>query len=247
MTRDETVVRERRPRGGVMYVARSRGMLSGLLLVLLGLWGALIPFVGPYFSYAYTPDRAWAWTAGRLWLEILPGAAAIVGGLMLMGTAHRAIGVFAGWLASAAGAWFVVGPILSRLWNGPEGSTGTPIGGTSRQVFEQIGFFSGLGVVILFLAAQALGRFTVRSVRDVAAAETVRRTTVAEPTATRPVAGAPVTTPAMGRERTTPVAGTERERTAEFEGNRVAAPPAETVEAAPGTGEGATRMGHRTP
>jgi hypothetical protein len=188
MTRDETEVRETRPRGGVMYVARSRGMLSGLLLVLLGIWGALIPFVGPYFNYAYTPDRAWAWTMGRLWLEILPGAAAVLGGLMLMGTAHRAVGVFAGWLASVAGAWFVVGPILSRLWDPPAGSAGTPVGGPIRQVFEEIGFFYGLGAAILFLAAQALGRFTVRSVRDVRAAETVRRTSVTEPTGTRPVA-----------------------------------------------------------
>jgi hypothetical protein len=241
MTR-ETVVRERRPRGGVMYVARSRGMLSGLLLVLLGLWGALIPFVGPYFSYAYTPDQAWVWTWGRFWLEVLPGVAAILGGLMLIGTAHRAVGVFAGWLASAAGAWFVVGPTLSRLWNPPFGSAGRPVGDTTRQVFEQIGFFYGLGAVILFLAAQALGRFTVRSVRDVAASQTVRTGPAADPVGTRPVAAQPVT----------PGAGTRAERTAEFEGNRVAAPPAETVEApaaaretTPVSGEGATRVENR--
>jgi hypothetical protein len=244
MTRDDTVVRESPPRGGRMYVARSRGMLSGLLLVLLGIWGALIPFVGPYFSFAYTPDRAWAWTWGRLWLEILPGAAAVLGGLMLIGTAHRAVGVFAGWLASVAGAWFIVGPFLSRLWNPPAGSAGTPIGGTTRQVFEQISFFYGLGAVILFLAAQALGRFTVRSVRDVAAAESARRNAATEPAVTRPVAE-PVTPV-----RETPrVTETRREREAGFEGNRVAAAPAETVEApavdresTPVSGEGATRV-----
>jgi len=53
---------------------RSRGAASGLLLVLLGLWGALIFFVGPYFHFAYTPDTAWTYSTGRLWLEILPGA-----------------------------------------------------------------------------------------------------------------------------------------------------------------------------
>jgi Na+-transporting methylmalonyl-CoA/oxaloacetate decarboxylase gamma subunit len=210
-------------------------MLSGLLLMALGVWGALIPFIGPYFSYAYTPDTAWTWTSGRLWLEVLPGIAAFVAGFLLLTTAHRAVGVFAGWLGSAAGAWFVLGPIFGRLWNGAQGAAGSPIGGTAHQVWEQIGFFTGLGVVILFLAAQALGRFTVRSVRDVVAAETVRRTTVTEPAATRPVA-APATTAAV-----------ERERTAEFEGNRVATPPAETVEAAPASGEGATRVGRRTP
>jgi len=176
MTRTDTVPR----RGNAMRVARSRGMLSGLLLMVLGVWGALIPFIGPYFHYAYTPDSAWAWTSGRLWLEVLPGAAAFVAGLMLLTTAHRAVGVFAGWLGSAAGAWFILGPVFGRLWNGAEGAAGRPIGSTAHQVWEQIGFFSGLGVVILFLAAHAHGRFTVRSVRDVAAAEAV----ATEPAAT---------------------------------------------------------------
>jgi hypothetical protein len=179
MVRTDTAPR----RGGVMRVHRSRGALSGLLVMLLGLWGALIPFIGPYFHYAYTPDTAWTWTSGRLWLEVLPGAAAFVAGFLLMTTANRAVGVFAGWLGSAAGAWFVLGPIFGRLWNGAEGAAGHAIGGTTRQVWEQIGFFSGLGVVILFFSAQALGRFTVRSLSDVAAAQAVA------PAATAPVAG----------------------------------------------------------
>src|SRR5689334_3673117 len=49
-------------RGGRMRIPRSRGATSGFLLVLLGLWGALIPFVGPYFNFAFTPDQAWVWT-----------------------------------------------------------------------------------------------------------------------------------------------------------------------------------------
>ena len=31
----------------MLQVPRSRGAVSGLLLVLLGLWGALIPRIGP--------------------------------------------------------------------------------------------------------------------------------------------------------------------------------------------------------
>ena len=34
---------------GMLQMRRSRGAASGFLLVLLGAWGALIPFVGPYF------------------------------------------------------------------------------------------------------------------------------------------------------------------------------------------------------
>ena len=36
---------------GMLQMRRSRGAFSGFLLILLGLWGALIPFVGPYFHY----------------------------------------------------------------------------------------------------------------------------------------------------------------------------------------------------
>ena len=63
-----------RPRGGRMRIARSRGAVSGLLLILLGAWGALVPFVGPYFDFAFSPDEPWAWTDARGWLEVLPGA-----------------------------------------------------------------------------------------------------------------------------------------------------------------------------
>jgi hypothetical protein len=59
-------------------IPRSRGALSGGLLILLGGWGALVPFVGPYFGYAYTPDTAWHFTLARVWLEILPGGAAVL-------------------------------------------------------------------------------------------------------------------------------------------------------------------------
>jgi hypothetical protein len=156
-------------RTGGLRVARSRGALSGLLLVLLGLWGALVPFIGPYADYAYTPDSAWTWTAGRFWLEVLPGAAAALGGLLLLVTANRAVALFGAWLAAAAGAWFVVGPVLGRLWGGPEGSAGSPVGGATAQVVEQIGFFSGLGAVILLLGAHAAGRLGVVSQRDIRA------------------------------------------------------------------------------
>ena len=75
---------------GMLRVPRSRGALNGVLLVLLGLWGGLIAFVGPYFHYAYTPDQGFTYTTGRLWLEILPAAGTVVGGLILGGTASPA-------------------------------------------------------------------------------------------------------------------------------------------------------------
>jgi hypothetical protein len=158
-------------RGGGIRVARSRGVLSGLLLVLLGLWAALVPFVGPYVDYAYTPDSTWTWTAGRFWLEVLPGDVAGLGGLRLLAPAKRVLALFGAYLAAGAGAWLVVGPVLGQLWGGPEGSAGTPVGGTTARVVEQIGFLSGVGAVILFVGAHAAGRLGVRSRRDLRAAQ----------------------------------------------------------------------------
>lgn len=158
---------------GMLRVPRSRGALSGFLLVLLGLWGGLITFVGPYFHFAYTPDTAWYYSAGRLWLEILPGAATFLGGLILLGTRTRPVAMFGAWLAALGGAWFAVGQTLTPLWNSSGTmAVGTPVGSSTLiRTLEQISFFAGLGVVIVFLAATSIGRLSVIGVRDARLAE----------------------------------------------------------------------------
>jgi large conductance mechanosensitive channel protein len=151
----------------MLRVPRSRGALSGVMLVLLGVWGALIPFIGPYFHYAYTPSHAWVSTPGRFWLEIIPGAAAALGGLILLGSANRAVAAFGAWLAALAGGWFVVGPALSTVWaSSGFPQIGVPVGGTLLRAAEQIGFFAGLGAAIIFFGALALGRMAVVGARD---------------------------------------------------------------------------------
>src|SRR5437588_6660202 len=143
----------------MLPVRRSRGAVSGFLLVLLGLWGALVPFVGPYFHYAYTPDTAWTYSTARLWLEILPGAAVFVGGFLLIIATGRHIALFGALLAAAAGAWFTLGTVLSPLWNNHVPMGGSPASSTVyMRITEELGFFYALGVVVVFIAAAALGR-----------------------------------------------------------------------------------------
>jgi hypothetical protein len=150
-----------------LHMPRSRGAASGLLLVLLGIWGGLIPFVGPSFDYSFTPDISWHWTTGRLLLQVLPAAATVLGGLAMMGTTSRISAVAGAWLAAAGGAWFVIGQWVSMLWNDGVMQAGQPTASTTAgQVAEWLGFFLGLGVVIVFVAAMALGRMSVVSVRD---------------------------------------------------------------------------------
>ena len=167
---------------GMLQMRRSRGAFSGFLLMLLGLWGALIPFVGPYFDYAYTPDRAWTYNTGRLWLELLPGAAVFVGGFLLMIARGRHTALFGALLAAAAGAWFTLGPVLSPLWNNHVPMGGSPASATVyMRIMEQLGFFTALGVVIVFIAAMALGRIAsvASGIRDI---EEIPETTVPETT-----------------------------------------------------------------
>jgi hypothetical protein len=166
---------------GMLQMRRSRGLASGLLLVLLGLWGALIPFVGPYFHFAYTPDTGWTYTTARLWLEILPGTAVFLGGVLLIIASSRYVALFGAMLAAAAGAWFVLGTILSPLWNNHVPLGGSPAGATVyMRIMEQLGFFSALGVVIVFVAGMAIGR--IASVpAGIRVAEPVREP-VSEPT-----------------------------------------------------------------
>lgn len=119
------VTSDRDTRAGRLQIPRSRGAFSGVLLVLLGVWGALAPFIGPYLNFAYQPNTPWVWTTARGWLEVLPGVVTVVGGLLLLGSGNRANAMFGGWLAVVGGAWFLIG----RLFAAPLalGDLGAPV------------------------------------------------------------------------------------------------------------------------
>lgn len=152
---------------GTLRAPRSRGALSGVLLVLLGLWGGLVPFVGPYWHFAYTPDSTWTSTDGRWYLSVAPAVATVLGGLIVLAGANRVGAAFGAWLAVLGGAWFAVGGPLSTLWTADgSNAAGSPVGDAHRQIVEQMTFFTGLGVLIVFFGALALGRFTVIGVRE---------------------------------------------------------------------------------
>ena len=183
-----------------LHMPRSKGAASGLLIVVLGLWGGLIPFVGPSFGYAFTPDETWQWTDGRLYLEVIPAAATVLGGLAMMGSASRISGSIGAWLAAAGGAWFVVGQWVSTLWNDGVMQAGEPTATSDRgQVAEWLGFFLALGVVIVFLAAMAIGRMSSISVRDARIARRRALEDSDEPDAVEHRPTATVTTPTGGR------------------------------------------------
>ncbi len=155
-----------------MRIPRSRGAVSGLLLMILGAWGGFVPFIGPYFGLVIGPDDSWNWSNDRFWLSVLPAIVAFVGGMILLRSAHRGGAGLGAWLGIAAGAWFALGPLVSRLWTADGASAlGQPAGGTGRQVLELLVMYGGLGVLIVAVSAFAMGRLAVRSVGDVELAQ----------------------------------------------------------------------------
>jgi hypothetical protein len=162
---------------GEELIPRSRGSVCGVLLIVLGLWGGLAPFVGPYFHFGYTPDKVWAYNSGRLYFSIIPGAAALLAGLLITLTRNRVLAITSGVLAALGGAWFVVGngfvtDVLHRSI-----SPGVPlligVAGTKavglRSYLELVTLFSGLGVLIVLLGAIVMGRFSLVAAKDMTA------------------------------------------------------------------------------
>ncbi|MGH8962194.1 MAG: hypothetical protein ACRDWT_13565 [Jatrophihabitantaceae bacterium] len=177
-------------------MARSRGAVSGVLLLILGAWAGIVAFIGPYFDFAFTPapNDAWHWTAARCYLEVLPGGAAFLGGLLLLFSANRLTASLGSWLGILGGAWLVVGPPLANPLHLDLGVP-DPSSGSRVQALEELFFFYAIGAAILFVASVALGRLSVHSLRDVRAAER------------RAAADGAVAEPAVAREPVAPESG----------------------------------------
>jgi hypothetical protein len=198
-------------------ISRKTGAMTGFMLIVLGLWGGLVPLIGPYFGFAFGSHATWDLTMNRFWLDVLPGATVVLGGLMLLWSGHRLSGTVASWMAMAGGAWFAVGPAFSRLWEHGPGPIGVPLFGHTRQTFELIGYFYGLGVVVMGLAAFALGRFVSRPAlieEPVVTDEMATQPLVAqpEPVVAEPVPAQPIAPEPEGTRR--PITGAPVDSTA---------------------------------
>lgn len=204
---------------------------AGLLILAGGVWGGLIPFVGPYFHFSLGPDKAWTWTSGRLWLDVLPGIAAVLGGLMLLGAGPRPSGRLGALLAICAGVWFAIGPDISLLWNSV-GAQGAGHGSRGVRMLEMLTYHTGLGALMAALGGYALPGLwrTVAAPAAVPADAGTRRGRAVPAEASMPAAA---DAPAAGARTAAPAAGT-----------RTAAPAAETraveTPGGPATATGAT-------
>lgn len=141
-------------------------MVVGWALIALGLFTVVLPFVGPLFGFGMGPDPAWEITTSRIVRHVIPGAAVIIGGVMLLprSRASRSTGVV---LALLGGAWITVAPVV--LGKVTEGAP--PL----IDIVRPLVYHFGTGLVIAALAAVALGRFTTGRTEAAESARAERR------------------------------------------------------------------------
>ncbi len=146
----------------VARISASALILVGIATMLVAIWGAIAPFIGPTFGFSADGAGAWKLSGAHLLLGVLPGAVAFVAGVLILVIAPRTIYwssrgslAGAGLLAVMAGAWFVVGP-LARPVLSTSGSyyvVASPL----RELAFQIGYSYGPGLLIIMAGGFALG------------------------------------------------------------------------------------------
>jgi hypothetical protein len=131
-----------------------RTRLLGLLLILLGVWGGIVAYAGPRFGYRMSPGAPWQWTTARWELHAAPGAAVVLGGLLVLIAAPRMLARVGAMLAVLAGFWFVVGPLFASMWLGASSETQLA-SSTLSQAARPLGYHYGTGALIIAVAAYA--------------------------------------------------------------------------------------------
>lgn len=124
--------------------------ITRVLIILLGVFGTIIPFVGPLFGFGMGPESAGALTTSKLIYHLIPGAVVILGGLMLFPSV-RASRVLGAMLAILGGIWLTLAPMVLG------GTTASP---TLVELLSPLAYHYGTGLLITAIAAFALGRMT---------------------------------------------------------------------------------------
>ena len=136
--------------------------VPAVLVLLLGAWGGIVPFVGPTFGWNGDGSPSWTWNLMHALLWVAPGAAACLGALgalALIPRFARGLGRIgatgAGLLISLTGAWFVIGPVA---WPVFERSAGVLVPAPPlRELSYQVGYSLGPGVLLALLGGMTFG------------------------------------------------------------------------------------------
>jgi hypothetical protein len=127
-------------------ISRSRRG-TGLVLILLGAWQALVPMVGPLFGFGMGHESAWTWNQTHLVLNVLPGGAVLIGGLVMLVSVDRATQWLGVVLAFCGGLWGVLGPSTYHV-------------SSFMQIMKSYGYYYATGAVIVVVGVFTVGRLT---------------------------------------------------------------------------------------
>lgn len=147
------------PEVPITYERQVGAGLLGVTAVIVGAWGLICGYIGPYFGFRPLAYNAWTGSLQEGLLHAAPGAAAVVGGLILMamGPARRAVRRFGlvlpGALLLAAGAWFVIGPVA---WPAIESGAAFVGAGPLRNLLNVAGASYAPGLALVMLGGMAL-------------------------------------------------------------------------------------------
>ncbi|MGI8433237.1 MAG: hypothetical protein ACR2LE_00620 [Nocardioidaceae bacterium] len=136
--------------------------VAGAVALVLGLWGALVPLIGPSFGYRMGSAQAQIWSESTVTLHLVPGVAAVLGALLIMRGRH-AIQTLGALLATAGGIWFVIAPSMHPLWSDPGMSGMSGMSGSAMSTaLSALGYHYGTGALVTVAAAYALGALAAR-------------------------------------------------------------------------------------
>jgi len=137
-----------------------RAALAGVLMALIGAWGGAVAYFGPEIGLGPAGARSWQWSTAHTVLNLAPGAAALLGGLMLLvgsrllrGGVQRVGAV----LAFGAAGWFVLGPaVYPVFYGGPTPGYGQTGHGPLMNLASLAGYGAGVGVALCLLSGLAM-------------------------------------------------------------------------------------------
>jgi hypothetical protein len=141
----------------------------GVLALVLGAWGGLVPYIGHALNFNADGSSLWAWNLQHGLLYLAPGIAAFVAGGALMLSAwvdnvrgldiSRVILPFGALLLGLSGIWFILGPTIWPIYYGAHVfAAATP----TRTFAEMLVYNLGEGVMLSVLAGIA-GTWAVRA------------------------------------------------------------------------------------
>lgn len=150
--------------------AAGRSALAGMLVMLVGAWGGAAAYFGPKIGIGPLGDTAWRWSTAHTVLSLAPGAAAVVGGLLILFGARLLAGGIqrlGGLLAFGAGGWFVLGAAVYPVFYGTAAPGYLQTGrGPLMNLASVAAYGPGVGIALCALSGMAMAWSGARLLRS---------------------------------------------------------------------------------